>query len=201
MKTLGQRLRERRKELKLTQKQVGKYAGVSAVSVTLWEKDETAPTGEKLLRTAKLLQCSPEWLLYEEGSLGQPVEGMPISSILRVPVISQKDGSTTEDWRETVANIGGNAFAVRVVGDSMVNPIGYPSLPEGSIAIIDVDASASTGDIIAVKVEESGEIIVKKLAKDGPHLYLMPLNPSYKAIEMNEHYKVLGVVKRVEADL
>lgn len=63
MNTLGERLRSKRKEMKLTQKDVSKVAGVTAVSVTLWEKGDTFPKGENLIAISKLLKCSPEWLL------------------------------------------------------------------------------------------------------------------------------------------
>ena len=200
MKTLGQRVRERRKELKLTQKQIGKYAGVSAVSVTLWEKDETAPKGEKLFKLAKILQCSPEWLLYEQGDLDNPVEGLPAEPVRKVPFISWRQ-NTTNEWRETAAPVSENAFAVRMIGDSMVNPSGLPSIPEGSIVIADSEIKAVNGAIVVAKLDESEEITVKKLAIDGPHAYLIPLNPNYKSIEVNSNYRVIGVVKRVEMDL
>ncbi|MDG9671849.1 helix-turn-helix transcriptional regulator [Hahella aquimaris] len=67
MKTLGQRIRERRKELELTQAKVGKLVGVSSVSVTQWEKDETSPRGENLVKLAKVLDCEVDWLLEEKG--------------------------------------------------------------------------------------------------------------------------------------
>jgi len=70
---LGERLRHRRKELRLTQKDVSKAAGVSAVSVTLWEKSETYPKGKNLIAICKILKCSPDWLLDgQEKSKGEP---------------------------------------------------------------------------------------------------------------------------------
>ena len=43
MKELKDRIRERRKALDLTQRQVAKFVGVSAVAVTQWEKGENTP--------------------------------------------------------------------------------------------------------------------------------------------------------------
>ncbi|MCU7976437.1 helix-turn-helix transcriptional regulator [Shewanella sp. SW36] len=63
MKTLGQRIREKRKELGITQKALGALVGVSAVAVTQWEKDETAPKGANLFALAKSLKCDLSWLL------------------------------------------------------------------------------------------------------------------------------------------
>ncbi|WP_445946937.1 S24 family peptidase [Shewanella sp.] len=63
MKTLGSRIREKRKILGITQKVLGTFVGVSAVAVTQWEKDETAPKGANLFSLARALKCDPHWLL------------------------------------------------------------------------------------------------------------------------------------------
>lgn len=60
---IGDRLKRRRKELKLTQKQIANAVGVSAGSVTQWELEYTSPKGENLIALSKVLQCSPDWLL------------------------------------------------------------------------------------------------------------------------------------------
>ncbi|EPQ7994625.1 helix-turn-helix domain-containing protein, partial [Escherichia coli] len=41
-KTLGQRIRERRKQVGLSQNGLSKAAGVSGSSISLWESDHTA---------------------------------------------------------------------------------------------------------------------------------------------------------------
>jgi len=62
--TLGQRIRQRRKQIGLSQNGLSKAAGVSDSSISLWESDNTAPRGENLHRLATVLQCSPTWLLF-----------------------------------------------------------------------------------------------------------------------------------------
>ena len=52
----------------------------------------------------------------------------------------QGDG---EDWVPTTAKVGPNAFALRVVGDSM-----EPRIPDGSIVIIDPARSFQHGSIV-----------------------------------------------------
>lgn len=64
--TPGQRIRERRKMLKLTQQQLAADVGVSHVAISQWE-NETLPRGEHLLRLAELLQCPAAWLFDGEG--------------------------------------------------------------------------------------------------------------------------------------
>lgn len=63
MNTLGSRIRALRKDKKLTQVNVAKSVGVSSVAVTQWEQDSSKPGGNNLISLAKVLGCSPDWLL------------------------------------------------------------------------------------------------------------------------------------------
>ncbi|MFS1583701.1 MAG: helix-turn-helix domain-containing protein [Candidatus Arsenophonus phytopathogenicus] len=63
IKSIGQRIRLRRKELQLTQKQLGKRVGVSHVAISQWEKEETEPNGDNLLSLADALMCTPEYII------------------------------------------------------------------------------------------------------------------------------------------
>ncbi|PAV09902.1 hypothetical protein CBG25_02590 [Arsenophonus sp. ENCA] len=63
IKSIGQRIRLRRKELELTQQQLGKKVGVSHVAISQWEKEETEPNGDNLLSLADALICTPEYII------------------------------------------------------------------------------------------------------------------------------------------
>ncbi|MGG2098105.1 helix-turn-helix domain-containing protein [Acinetobacter haemolyticus] len=63
METLGIRLKQLRKEQKLTQQQLADKVGVSKTSVIYWEKDENIPKHESLMLLSNALDCTPEWLL------------------------------------------------------------------------------------------------------------------------------------------
>lgn len=69
METKGQRIRKLRKGLKLTQKDLGKLIGVSAPTVTLWEKDETSPTGDNADKLVGILNTSWEYLKTGKNNL------------------------------------------------------------------------------------------------------------------------------------
>lgn len=72
--TLGQRIKQRRKQIGLSQSDLSKSAGVSDSSVSLWESDNTAPRGANLHKLATALQCSPTWILFgdEDQAPGEP---------------------------------------------------------------------------------------------------------------------------------
>lgn len=65
--TLGQRIKQRRKQVGLRQKDLSKAVGVSESSISLWESDHTAPRGENLHELASALQCSPTWILFGDN--------------------------------------------------------------------------------------------------------------------------------------
>ncbi len=105
------------------------------------------------------------------------------------------------EWRETTAIVSTKAFALRVEGDSMVNPYGSPSIPEGSVVIVDPEKVADNGSIVVAMLDDSNQATIKRLVIDGPNMYLKPLNPAYRAIEINSGCSIVGVVKKVEIDL
>lgn len=74
--TIGERIRARRKDFKLTQRDLAKALKISHVSVSQWERDDSEPTGKNLFSLGKLLQCSPAWLLFgdDEQHPSEPAE-------------------------------------------------------------------------------------------------------------------------------
>jgi transcriptional regulator with XRE-family HTH domain len=68
MNTAGLRIKSLRKEAGLTQKELGRKIGVSAVSVTQWEKDVNLPRGENANLLCKILNSSWEWIAHGKGN-------------------------------------------------------------------------------------------------------------------------------------
>lgn len=106
-----------------------------------------------------------------------------------------------EEWRLTTAKCSHHAYALRIVGDSMTNPYGSPSIPEGYIVIVEPERAAKNGDIVIARLDDSMEATIKKLVIEGNTRYLKPLNPSYPVIHINGNCTLCGVVIKVEFDL
>ena len=108
-----------------------------------------------------------------------------------------------EEYIKTSAKVSDSAFALRVEGDSMVNPTGgLPSIYPGMIVIVDPEVAAHNGDIVVAKLVDTQEATIKKLVIDGPNKYLMPLNyPKYDKIAINGNCRIVGVCKKAEFDL
>lgn len=81
MKTLGSRIRARRKELKLTQEDVAKKVGVSAVAIGHWEKDVNEPSGSNLHALAKTLKISIDELLQDNLRIAERASTYQVSQL------------------------------------------------------------------------------------------------------------------------
>lgn len=60
----GERIRARRKDLKLTQRALAKLVNVAHVTISQWETGDSEPGGKNLFSLSNALQCSPTWILY-----------------------------------------------------------------------------------------------------------------------------------------
>lgn len=217
---MNERIRARRKELKLTQSVLAKLIGVNRVTVTGWESGDYKPGGENLQALAAALECNPQWIVDGKGD---PLDNAPPATIptehfgiKEIPVLSWvQAGEWTEcdsqitiqdvkEWIYTTASVSSEAFALRVRGDSMTNPSGAPSIPEGSLVVVDPDRMMSedaNGKIVVAQVIGSTEATLKKYVVDGPLKYLVPLNPNYRPLEVNGNCKLVGIVRQVIMDL
>ncbi len=213
MKTLGSRLKERRKELGLTQKEIANGVGISSVAVTYWEKDITTPLSGHMNKLCKLLRCTDEWLLYGKGINELIGVSDDIFIVKKVPLISLTQAGNWQkiiknfkpgefdEWKNISTDLNPNSFAIRMEGDSMVNSTGGVSIPQGSIVAVDTKIKAKNGDIVVAKINEFKQTTLKKIEFDPPYTYLKPLNSNYKTIPTDKPVTVIGVVKQVIFDL
>lgn len=73
-KTIGQRIAAKRRELGLSQIDLGEQMGVSRQSVSKWEADGAIPEIDKLIALSKLFDVSVGWLLGVEEAQPQQTE-------------------------------------------------------------------------------------------------------------------------------
>jgi repressor LexA len=86
----------------------------------------------------------------------------------------------------------GVLFAVKVVGDSMVNA----NIFDGDLVVVRQQNSADDGDIVAALIDEDdeeAEATVKTLQRVNGHVWLMPQNPAHKPI-LGDHCRLMGKV-------
>lgn len=198
MDTLGSRIRAARTRKKMTQEGLGKATGVSRVSVTQWEKNQTRPEASRMVDVAKALGVSIDFL--ETGANGvthsniSPYSNAQIIGKLdaeeeKIPVYGQVVGGV---WGEFELN--GNvlyevmsppglskakgAYAVRIAGDSM-----SPRYEDGEVAYVDPTARVRKGDYVVAEIvrEEHGPrlaFVKRFVSHNSKELVLEQLNPA-----------------------
>jgi transcriptional regulator with XRE-family HTH domain len=73
MATTAYRIRMKRKEAKLTQRQLGDKVGAESMSVSRWERGASEPSDENITRLAEVFGVSRAWLKYgvEDGDIAK----------------------------------------------------------------------------------------------------------------------------------
>jgi len=188
---IGERIRQKRKELKLTQQQIATSIGVSPTSLVFWERGETTPKGSNLITLAKKLGVEATWLLT--GKETSVVENGNAEILGNMQTWDSKtplnDDEVAIPFLSNVKLSAGNGFICDVEHDngfrlrfakSTLKRYGVdesdavcvsvsgnsmePVLPDGSTVGINCGETALVdGKIYAIN--HSGELFIKKLYK------------------------------------
>lgn len=204
--TIGDRIRARRKELKLSQMKLSSSVGVSNVAISQWERDETEPTGDNLLSLATALKCSPQFIIRGDTNSNDNVEYLGpnrpkgdypliswVSAGMWCEAVEPYHRGGIDRWYETTVDCSEGSFWLEVKGDSMTAPSGL-SIPEGTVILVDPEVEAVNGKLVVAKLESENEATFKKYVVDAGHRYLKPLNPQYSMIPINGNCRIVGVV-------
>jgi SOS-response transcriptional repressor LexA len=208
-------LKERIREAmgKMSPADLARAAEVTPGAVTQWLDGTTKSLrAEKAARLEAATGYRASWIVTGKGPklVRQEESNVDFApSRRRVPIISWVIAGSwsdvqdnfhpgeADDWADAFDSLpGSNAFALRVVGDSMTNPIpGGRTFPEGTIIIVDPARGASAGDFVVAKDVHTQQATFKQLTTDGGRWYLRPLNPAYPTIEIDDpDMRVIGRV-------
>lgn len=215
MGTIGSRIKEKRLELGLTQKDVGVSVGRSTGAVTQWEADMTRPNGQNLMKLAKLFDCSAEWLLT--GTL-DPFDqfdkrGIFSSAARQGQLILIFDMSEVTTYTElpikpehplflTSAAVGKGAFAIKLMDNETISTHDI-KIPKGGVLVVDTDYPELTsviGGFVLVHYKGAPMCSVKKLAFDGANFQLLATNISSPATPLDETVEIVGVIKQISVN-
>ena len=84
--SMGNKLAEARKKQNLTQEQLAERLGVTRQAVSRWESDAAYPETDKLVRMARLLNVSCDYLLRDDITAGDTAAPDPVSRLLKQAV-------------------------------------------------------------------------------------------------------------------
>lgn len=218
---LGRRIKERRKELDMTQ---GDIASAIGVAISTIQRYETAaietiklPVVEAIART---LAVNPEWLVGKSDvmhpdetykpspPLPEGAEVINFSNLQRIPILGRIPAGlplyaeeNIEGYTYTDLNHGGEYFALRVKGDSM-DALG---IREGYIVIVRKQPIVENGEIAVVLVDHENATM-KRFYRTGSTVTLLPqsTNPNHQPqiYDLGQtNIEVIGKVVKVEFTL
>lgn len=185
----GERVKKRRKELGLTQAELGELVGLKKAQISNIETGKRSTPSKNSQLFAKALQTSVAYLMGESDEPSVDPELLPVPGYPQsrpIPVISWvmagKFAEAVDCWPEGVSgedepvfsrrHLSPRAFALRVVGESMET-----RYKEGDIIVVDPEIEVSTGDPCVAKV--AGEVTFKIYYENGTEIRLKALNPKY----------------------
>jgi SOS-response transcriptional repressor LexA len=210
MDNLAKRLKTARLKRGLTQEQLAKLARLQQTDVSKIERGKILKT-TAIPALARALQCDPHWLDTGEEqpewdnqnntAPGPEVRGkVPLISWVQAgqwaEIVDNFAVGDAEAWLETTAKPGRNAFALRIIGDSM-----DPKVPDRSIVIFDPARGYHHGSLVLAKRTGDQQATFKQLWYDGATPYLKPLNQRYPMLDMPQDTRIIAVAIRLELDL
>jgi len=206
-----EKLKARRKELKLTQKEIAEQLGISFQAYSAWERGIKEPSKEKVSQLENILkvpkgyftqieivrlyhslskQGKEKVVLYarnlSQEEQAQKVTAMPerMSAGIGASVYDDQNFDTVY-FNEELAH----DFASWVSGDSM-----EPKYQNGSVALIRETGFDYDGAVYAVVC--NNQTYIKRVYREENGLRLVSINPKYKDIFISyeEDPRIVGII-------
>ena len=186
---IGQRIKQKREQLGLTQEELALLTGYkSRSSINKIEVDGRGLPQSKILAFAKALNTTPAYLMGWEDEQREPQDDIfnkydniyPIE-LKKFPLLGEiacgEPIFCAED-RESYVVAGANIpadFCLKAKGDSMVNA----RILDGDIVFIKKQSMVDNGEIAAVVIDDEATLKRVTYYKDKNILILKPENPNY----------------------
>lgn len=206
MNTLGSRIARFRKAAGLSQAQLATLCGWRSQSrVGNYEKDLREPTLADIELLAAALKVSVGELSYGQEASNVTPAAPPQRETRQYPVISwvaagarRESGNcyadgVAEELVGSTENAGPNGYWLQVKGRSMTCS-GYPTFPEGCLILVQPEGFELVSGRFYIAQHRDGEATFKQYVYDAGHEYLVPLNPDFETVRMDEHWEVIGRV-------
>ncbi|EEW1534802.1 LexA family transcriptional regulator [Escherichia coli] len=197
--TIAARIKRLREDKGLSQKALAELCGWASQSrIGNYESGTRSVSVDDAEVIAKALGVAPAELLFGDKYQGQykPGEKFPLISWVSAGAWSEAvepyNPQAVDEWYESDCHVVGDAFWLRVQGDSMTAPTGL-SVPEGMLVLFDTGKEAVNGSLVVAKLTDANEATFKKLIIDGGNKYLKGLNPAYPLIPIDGNCKIIGV--------
>ncbi|WP_312463519.1 LexA family transcriptional regulator [Comamonas sp.] len=223
METISDRLRRLRLERKMSQAKLAQAAKVSQGTIGNIESGVRG-YGESIVDIAAALGVTPEYLRLKNetpsitttGKWDGNVVDAPTPPLMReYPLISYVHAGEFAECIDTFPpgeadsyhlspkDLGPRGYLLRVEGDSMTDPNGAISFPNGMMLHVHPDIEAVPGNFVIAKRLQENQATFKQLVMVDGELYLHAINPSWptKYIKLVEGDAIIGRIKFAGWDL
>ena len=184
MKSVGDRIREKRESLGMSQEELAKKLGYkSRSSINKIEADARNLTQSKIKSIADALQTTPSYIMgWEEPKDDFPLNIIPMPEMRKIPLVGTIACGTPiladqniEEYVSIPRNITAD-FALTCKGDSMINA----RIFDGDVVYIRQQQTVENGEIAAVRIGDEATLKMVFLHQD--YVELRPVNPAYPSI-------------------
>lgn len=199
------RIKELRKEAKITQKELAKLLFVEQSAVSQWENEHTFPTAEMQRKIAELFNVSTDYLLgrsdikeKENDVLNSFSNIIPFSEVIkkRVPVLGDiacGEPIFAQEQYGDFIDCGVDAdFALTCRGDSMIDA----RINDGDLVFIKKQDMVENGAIAAVIIDNEATLKRVFYYPETKKLVLQAANPKYEPYvyvdDELENIRILG---------
>ena len=182
------RLRELRRQKKLTQEDLGKYIGVQKAAVCKYEKGICALTPAMLIKLCDLFDVSADYLLgrcSEPQGAAQSIPPGPVTATTLIPVVGLVHAGLPMLAQENISEYletslfshdADEYFFMEVEGDCMIGE----HIIEGSRVLVHMQSRVENGQIAVVRIED--EVLLRRVKWVKDQLILIPSNPKYEPL-------------------
>ncbi len=210
---IGQRIRQKREALNITQDELAKKIGYkSRSSINKIEADGRSLPQSKIMAFARALETTPAWLMGWESDETVDSDNIDFGKISNIMSLPYREGKTvpligtiacgepimTEEDTESLIPLPENIsadFCLRCKGDSMINARIY----DGDIVFIRKQPVVENGEIAAVIIDDTADMAestLKRVYIYNEQIVLTAENAQYAPItysgsEMNR-VRILG---------
>lgn len=215
MSTIGNRIRNRREELGLSQDELGKRLGYkSRSSINKIELDQRNLTQSKIKAIADALDTTPAYIMgWNEPNQKLDAEKLKFFDNLfpietkRFPLLGDiacgkpiVANEEKELYVEAGAGIQAD-FCLRARGDSMIGARIY----DGDIVFIQQQDMVDDGEIAAVLIDDEATLKRVYYDQESNVIQLFAENPQYKTMrfagEELDHIRILGKAVALQTDI
>lgn len=197
--TLGDRIRSRREELRMSQEELATRLGYKSRStIAKIESGENDLTQSKIVAFAEALSTTARWLLdYDDSDTTLP-PGAHHPQFKKVPMLGYAAaGQPLEDLNQDtpyydIENKYDVDFCITVRGDSMIDA----NINDGDIVFIKSMPEVPNGKIACVEIDNE-KVCLKRFYKSGKTVSLASANSKYAPMFFTEDncesIKILGL--------